>query len=133
MQQREHSTLYATQSSLSSKWNSNKPTQSYPKFQVEFTQANSQCSRREAAEPRLDHVDTDRPRQTDLDSDITFFNFWTVLRLPGGENMTGLDGLNSTEIPRHNRKESSMGWNWPSRSGCDEMSWGRGIFIEDSK
>ncbi|KAF3574392.1 hypothetical protein F2Q69_00058866 [Brassica cretica] len=35
----EHFTLYATRSSLSSKWNSNKPTQNYHKFQVEFTQA----------------------------------------------------------------------------------------------
>ncbi|WZY93882.1 hypothetical protein YC2023_066211 [Brassica napus] len=31
------------------------------------------------------------------------------------ENMTGLDGLNWTELPRHNRKESTIGRNWPSR------------------
>ncbi|WZY93652.1 hypothetical protein YC2023_065981 [Brassica napus] len=29
--------------------------------------------------------------------------------------MTGLDGLNWTELPRHNRKESTIGRNWPSR------------------
>ncbi|KAF3503143.1 hypothetical protein F2Q69_00043852 [Brassica cretica] len=29
--------------------------------------------------------------------------------------MTGLYGLNWTELPRHNRKESSIGRNWPSR------------------
>ncbi|KAF3532046.1 hypothetical protein DY000_02041987 [Brassica cretica] len=45
-------------------------------------------------EPRLDHVDTDRPRQTDLDSDITFFNFWTVLRLPGGVSSRSSTYLN---------------------------------------
>ncbi|KAF3607855.1 hypothetical protein DY000_02050911 [Brassica cretica] len=46
--------------------------------------------------------------------------------------MTVLDGLIWTELPRHNRIESPIGRNWPSRSGCEEMSWGRGIFIEDS-
>ncbi|WZZ60558.1 hypothetical protein YC2023_060665 [Brassica napus] len=40
-----------TRTTLNYKWNSHKTnSQNYPKFQVEFTQANSQCSSREAAD-----------------------------------------------------------------------------------
>ncbi|WZY99359.1 hypothetical protein YC2023_071688 [Brassica napus] len=62
--------------------------------------------------------------------------------------MTGLDELNWTELPRHNRRESPIGRNWPSQwsivgqnlpkvltrnqSGCEEMSRGRGVFIGDT-
>ncbi|KAF3573429.1 hypothetical protein F2Q69_00058885 [Brassica cretica] len=48
------------------------------------------------------------------------------------ENMTGLDGLNWTEFPRHNRRESSIGRNWPSRYGCVETEGRSCIFIEYS-
>ncbi|WZY88521.1 hypothetical protein YC2023_045256 [Brassica napus] len=41
--------------------------------------------------------------------------------------MAGLDGLNWTELPRHNRRESPIGQNWPSRwtepsQGADSKS-----------
>ncbi|KAG5384890.1 hypothetical protein IGI04_036360 [Brassica rapa subsp. trilocularis] len=46
--------------------------------------------------------------------------------------LSGLDEIIWTELPPHNRIESSIGRNWPSRSGCPQMSWGSGLFIEDT-
>ncbi|KAG5381151.1 hypothetical protein IGI04_028993, partial [Brassica rapa subsp. trilocularis] len=99
-----------TRSTLNSKWNSNKPTHSVLGEKLLVDRRGLGQNPRDA----LTGLDFDRPRQADLDSDRTFSSFWT--------NMTGLDELNWTELPRHNRRESPIGRNWPSRNELG--SWG---------